>query len=592
MAYKDPMTIAEVLDKIRRHDYVLPAIQREFVWKSEKIELLFDSLMRGYPIGSFLFWKVEREHVGKFKYYDFVREFHRLKARHCPPLDIPADRDVIAVLDGQQRFTAFNIGLRGRHAEKLPRKWKNNPDAYPWKYLYLNLLRDAPNNEEGMTHEFRFLTPQEAEQRGEEHFWFRVQDILGLEDGPDLLDYLYDRNVQSKFAFKRLHQLHDLIHRERVVHYYLEESQDPERALDIFIRVNSAGTVLSYSDLLLSIATAQWKELSARDRIHELVDALRETGDGFDFSKDFVLKAGLMLADIASVGFRVTNFTERNMLILEEKWSQVEKALRLAVRLVADFGFSGQTLSAHSAVLPIAYYLYHRNLTTSYLTRRDDAQDREAIRGWLIRSLLKPGIWGSGLDVTLTALRSVIQEHGDGSFPLAEIEAEMARRGRAMRFEEEEIEDLLDTAYGDRRIFALLALLYPFVDLRNQFHIDHIFPSNAFDRRKLKKLDLPDETLRLMIERKDLLPNLQLLEGPFNQAKRATMPANWLVKHIPDETTRAEYMRRHDMPPMPADVTGFLEFFAGRRAILHRRLRSLLGAPTAAPTVAAGAPTA
>ena len=56
----------------------------------------------------------------------------------------------------------------------------------------------------------------------------------------------------------------------------------------------------------------------------------------------------------------------------------------------------------------------------------------------------------------------------------------MARRGRQLVFDEEEIEDLADMRYGDRLTFALLSLLFPFVDLRNQFHLDHIFPAARF----------------------------------------------------------------------------------------------------------------
>src|SRR5271154_4610773 len=76
-----------------------------------------------------------------------------------------------------------------------------------------------------------------------------------------------------------------------------------------------------YSDLLLSIAVAQWSKLDARQEIHGLVDEVDRIGSGFNFSKDFVLKAGLMLADIASVGFKVENFNHANMGTLEQVWA-------------------------------------------------------------------------------------------------------------------------------------------------------------------------------------------------------------------------------------------------------------------------------
>ena len=57
--YQTGGTIKETLQAIQQSKYVLPAIQREFVWKPEQIARLFDSLMQGYPFGTFLFWKVE-----------------------------------------------------------------------------------------------------------------------------------------------------------------------------------------------------------------------------------------------------------------------------------------------------------------------------------------------------------------------------------------------------------------------------------------------------------------------------------------------------------------------------------------------------
>jgi hypothetical protein len=46
--YKPGGTIATALGRIQQTNYVLPAIQREFVWKPEQIGRLFDSLMQGY----------------------------------------------------------------------------------------------------------------------------------------------------------------------------------------------------------------------------------------------------------------------------------------------------------------------------------------------------------------------------------------------------------------------------------------------------------------------------------------------------------------------------------------------------------------
>ena len=132
MAFQTPITIKDALERIHDREYALPAIQREFVWNQEQICALFDSLMRGYPIGAFLFWEVQKDSVGKHNWYEFITHYHQRDDPHCHELTIAdLSQGVTAVLDGQQRLTALNIGIYGSYAEKLPRLWWNNPDAFP-----------------------------------------------------------------------------------------------------------------------------------------------------------------------------------------------------------------------------------------------------------------------------------------------------------------------------------------------------------------------------------------------------------------------------------------------------------------------------
>ena len=98
--------------------------------------------------------------------------------------------------------------------------------------------------------------------------------------------------------------------------------------------MNSGGEPLSYSDLLLSIATAQWDHRDARAEIHGIVDALNGTGAGFNFSKDAVLKAGLVLAGVSDIGFKVKNFNAANMASLQKQWDDITAALRTAANLL------------------------------------------------------------------------------------------------------------------------------------------------------------------------------------------------------------------------------------------------------------------
>ena len=140
MAYEAPITIKKAIDNIRKKQYVLPSIQREFVWDTLQIERLFDSLMRDYPISTFLFWKVDKHKIKDFQFYEFLKHYHEKNSRHNNKADISQEEDVIAVLDGQQRMTSIYIALTGSHAKKMPYYSWSSDKAFPKKHLFLNLL--------------------------------------------------------------------------------------------------------------------------------------------------------------------------------------------------------------------------------------------------------------------------------------------------------------------------------------------------------------------------------------------------------------------------------------------------------------------
>ncbi len=137
--------------------------------------------MLGFPFGTFLFWKVEPQRSGDWKFYDFVRDYHERDAPHCPELGPISERALTAILDGQQRLTALNIGLRGSLSLRRKYGWKDNPNAYPKWQLYLNLrskLEDEESREDGPPltadrYQFKFMEPPQNDIAAKE-FWFSV----------------------------------------------------------------------------------------------------------------------------------------------------------------------------------------------------------------------------------------------------------------------------------------------------------------------------------------------------------------------------------------------------------------------------------
>lgn len=573
-----------MLRGIQDRKYVLPAIQREFVWDPDnQVARLFDSLLRGYPIGTFLSWVVEPPLVERFKFYGFMREYHQLTQPHCPVLDLAPDHSVTAILDGQQRLTSLNIGLRGSHAKRKKYGWRDNPDAYPVRRLYLNLLADAPENELGMVHDFRFFSTspeptlsQEPDATEPPAYWYPVAKIFDEPNPIAASRFLLEAGLGAgdAAAADRLGRLYEVVHNEKLVGFFRDDEQDIDRVLDIFIRVNSAGKPLSQSDLLLSIATAQFPERDARSAVHSLVDEMNQIGHGFDFDKDLILKSGLALVDVADFSFKVKNFSQENTALLDKYWDEIADVLRLTAQLLADFGFSSANLTANSVVLPVAYYLRHRGLGQSYRTAGQYDDDRRHLRRWVNRTLIKPGIWGSGLDTLLRDLRTAIRTHGADGFPAAQIELAMRRRGKSTEFSPGEVVDLLATGYTHKGCFALLATMFPHVDTRNVFHIDHVFPQKVFGKKALQAAGIADDRIDRVRDRRHRLANLQLLEGAVNVEKQAVMPAQWAASKYGDGL--ADYLARHDLPSIPGGLEGFEDFYVERKRKLARRLAEVL----------------
>jgi uncharacterized protein with ParB-like and HNH nuclease domain len=112
--FATPITIKDAIDNIVDRTYLLPAIQRKFVWSSDQIEVLFDSIMRGYPINSFMLWEVKNDAIkNQFKFYQFLTEYRAFFKENNPDIDTKGYKDFYAVIDGQQRLTSIYIGLKG-----------------------------------------------------------------------------------------------------------------------------------------------------------------------------------------------------------------------------------------------------------------------------------------------------------------------------------------------------------------------------------------------------------------------------------------------------------------------------------------------
>ena len=578
--FQTPIKIKDAIDAIVARQYLLPAIQRKFVWSSAKVEALFDSIMQGYPINSFMFWKITSADVkNRFKFYEFLKKYRSFFAENNTDIDTKGFGDFIAVIDGQQRLTALYIGLKGSYAYKMPRKWwKDNEECLPTRYLYLNLAEPLEEeNERMMRYNFLFLTEEEAKYANEEGLaiWYKVNDILLYPDELDLDEHIEQQPwKENRFAKRTVKTLYNKVFKEPLINYYLEDSQDIDTVLDIFIRTNSGGEPLSFSNLLMSITTANWKERDARQALPDTVKKVFAMGNpNFIISEDFLLKTCLVLFS-ENIKFQIKNFNKDIALVFDKNWDRVEKSVIAAFKLLEGWGFNDTSVRAKNAVIPIIYYIYYNELENVINKKTACLDEKKAMRKWLCISLLK-GVFGGQSDSVLTRIRGVLREDlNKNYFPFEEIKARFATdASKNLAITDELIDGWLSIQKDAPMCYTVLALLYSHLNFDGQekFHKDHLHPSSYF--LGLKETDFAnrkDYEFYTDPDNWNSIVNLQLLNSLLNESKLATPLDKWVEdNHI---------NRENQLIPVgiSLDVKDFRTFVKKRKELLSERLKKMV----------------
>jgi len=447
-----------------------------------------------------------------------------------------------------------------------------------------------------MSHEFKFLTDaQFKEDTGKaDKIWFQVGEILDFdaaETDDDVLDIVMDflqgmGQESNKYARKALTRLYFAIRRDSTIHFYNETNQSIDHVLDIFIRTNHGGTPLAFSDLLMSIAVANWKK-DARQQIDDLVDQVRFGSDmEFSINRDFVLKTALMLSD-ADVRFKVKNFTGDQVAKIEQEWDDIKTCILEVFRLIRSFGLNDAALRAKNAAIPIAYYLFHKGrdktngkqgLYADINNRARHEEERKRIRQWLHMSLLK-GVFGGQGDALLTNLRKIIRPGVSSSagFPLDEIVTDYRGTAKDLTFDDDFIDRLLKTQKDDSSCFSILALLFPDLDFTQSLDIDHLHPAASFRKKRLDAhVGFNNPGGRYFYENPENwngIANLHLLNSSKNKSKQDEPLEQWLARQ---NGTKAEDL----LIPTGTNLTfvAFEAFVEARAAFLKQKLGSLVGA--------------
>lgn len=576
--FAKPITIFEAIENIVNRKYLLPAIQRKFVWSSEKIEMLFDSILRDYPINSFMFWHITDDAVkNKFKFYEFLTSYRQFFKEDNPDIDTKGLSDFYAVIDGQQRLTAIYLGLKGSYANRLPRKWlKDNEENMPTRWLYINLLEQLPeDNERHMKYDIRFLTREQYDNlsQSEDACWFKFNDILELKSPSSLQKYIKNQPWSNNdFAIETIVTIHSKIFADAVINFYLEEDQNIDTVLNIFIRTNSGGEPLSFSNLLMSITTANWTR-DARKAIADTVKEVHAIGNpGFLINADFVLKTCLVLFN-DNIKFQVRNFDRDSVRVFDENWERIHGSIIAAFELLSSWGFNDANLRAKNAVIPIIYYIYHNKLNKEIVNKTKFCEQKKEIRKWLCISLLK-GVFGGQSDSVLANIRKVLKRHNeDNLFPFEEIKEEFKLNpAKNLSFDEDFIKGILLVQKDSPNAYAILALLYSHLNFEmGKFHKDHLHPASYFQKLKREEMQNSEQyEFYSDVNNWNSIANLQLLDGALNESKQDTPLKEWVKeKNIS--------LDNHYIPSVDLDISNFEEFIIERKKLLTAKLKEIIG---------------
>ncbi|QEF22429.1 DUF262 domain-containing protein [Helicobacter pylori] len=424
----------------------------------------------------------------------------------------------------------------------------NNPNAYEEKRLYLNLKHqpNMDNPEDNYEFEFHAKTPENDKK----HWWFKVGDILELKN---VWNYAQEHGLKGN-ELDLLENLSKAFHDKQLISFFEETEKNLNKVLNIFIRVNSGGVKLSYSDLLMSILTASFSS-DIRERMNELVDALKDQGFS-NMGQDQVLKTCLLLIG-KDTTFELKNFNKQNIKEIEDNWEKITKSIYKVAKVLENFGYVKYLGSAY--ILSTLAYFYFLN---PKMDKNDEEQALKFVRNAQITSYFT-----LSTDTKLSAIAHSIKE----ARTFESFNHNLAKHQTSpLKITNDAIEEMMCSS-SHALVFPILQILYPNLNCKTTtFHIDHIYPKSKFNEKN-KKLN------------KDFylwgnyLYNLQLLEGAENQAKKDKDPEVWLKEEYKNQQAIEEYKRKNYIDPtLELEWENIKEFRETREEAIIKTLKEAL----------------
>jgi hypothetical protein len=510
-----PMTLFSIIEQINRNELFLPHIQRPFVWDEDQMVKLFDSLMRNYPIQTFLFWRT-KEHIKARNFMKQIEWDCELSKYYNDPAS-KQGREKIFVLDGQQRLQS----LYGMFYGSI-----DGPDGITSYDAYLDLTNGTEPDEDGLLYRLEF----KPSHPGLPHY--RLSDLIGAhnqKNAEEISNQINDsldqdarytnelpdeRRDRQRRARRNISQLTSLLREEK---YFWVQTLDGvaneyqyRTIRDIFVRVNSGGTKLDAADLMFAVMKENWEPVE--ELVEQTVSLLNENHLWFD--KNLILKC-IVSAISGDAKVDVEKFSDDSMLkSIETNWPKLEntfKALRDFV--VNDLKlFGDKVVRSYNSFVPLFDYLYHNP--------GPDAVSIQRMRGYFFKSQLF-NWYRAQTDAVINGLQKYVGKKQPQGFPLVEIVNFFNGRKAITVLEFEHLKET-------RLRYILLNIIYvekfggnPF-DVRysgNEPQIDHIYPKSSLYKQ-----------FQLGIQEVNHLGNYRYVGAYDNLRKRAEEPASYFTR--------------------------------------------------------------
>lgn len=512
-----PRSLFRLVEDIVARRLLLPHIQRPFVWEPEQMARLFDSLMRDYPIQTFLFWRTKEE----------IRA-RSFMAAVDPDADLSQFYDLAKsaqgvektfVLDGQQRLQTLHAIFRGGILA----------DAGKLKEAYCELT-DGEEQVDGGDALHRLVFSADSLPLP----WFRVRDLVErhsngnpsniadelndvlatmLSEAPDL-GRRRERRVRAN-----VQQLSQILNQDKF--FYIDEldgvataSAYPYRKiLEIFVRVNSGGTKLTTGDLMFAAMKEGWDDIE--QRVEQTVDLLN--GGRLNIDSDFVLKC-LLLAQNEGAEVQTEKFFgqkgESLLKRIEDTWDQAERAFQQ----LRDFVVhtlrveSDRLVRSYNALIPLFDFLFHN--------KQPDEPTRVLMAAYYNKAQLF-GWYSRQTDAVLNALHGTVGKDTGGIFPLDAIKTYFKNRGSSVELQEGYLNDknlrpiILNMVYCEQWGASPFNVAFK----GNEPHVDHIYPQYML-RSKMGcgTSEIND------------IGNLRFVGATDNIRKRAELPSSYFAR--------------------------------------------------------------